>query len=416
MAKSETASESLSTSLPESHGWSARPTPGDLAALPGGPAVFLLTDARGAPVQLATTQALKRLLVSRLSDPQRQRPGKVDLAEITRGVRWRPLGTAFEGRWWYYRLAREMYPKEYRRLISFGPARFLHVDWAQRVSELRVTERIWCVPGEFVGPWPTQKACQEALEGLWDLFDLCRCPEQVRQAPHGTPCAYAEMGRCDAPCDGSTPLAAYVARCRAAWDFAAGGCSGWIDIAEARMQRAAARQEYEQAALIQRQLKFARSWQARWAPRVRPAPELNYLLGLPVTRRRAWKFLLFRTGHLTDGPVVPERRLDTEAAGWLREELSRTPAELSSIVRMEQTWLWCHLLFSRDVEAAVLIVLPNLNVPADLENTLIDKAKRVRARAQRVASRPRVNQPEDGADDELGNRGAHLEDSNPNGI
>jgi excinuclease UvrABC nuclease subunit len=387
MCSAAVDADQLHAALPEIRTWSDRPGPAELASLPGCPAVYLLADASGTPVQLATTQSLKRALVSRLSEPQRPRPGKADLAEIARSVRWRPLSTPFEGRWWYHRLAREIYPRQYRRLISFGPAYFLHVSWEQPVPELRVTERVWCLDGHSLGPWPTHKACQAALEGLRDLFDLCRHPEQVRKAPGGTRCAYAEMGHCDAPCDGSAPLWVYLDRCRAAWRFAAGGAGQWIVAAAERMNQAADGQKYELAGLIKQQLEFARDWQEQWAPRVRPAEEMNYLLALPVTRRRGWKLLLFRTGHLTDGPVVPQRRVGPQAAAWLRAELSRPTPESPATLRMEQTWLVCHFLYSREAESALLVPLPVLEIPADLEQSLAEKAEA--ARQRRGKPRPR---------------------------
>jgi hypothetical protein len=382
----------LAAALPNEHTWTDRPTAADLAALPGTAAVCLLVDAGGLPIQLATTQSLKRLLVSRLTNPQRLEGGKAepcptarkpepcptvrkaDLADIARGVRWRPLAAPFEGRWWYWRLARAMYPREYREMVSFGPAYFLQVDWGQPIPELRVTERVWALPGEFLGPWPSHKSCQDALQGLWDLFDLCRYPEQVRKAPHGTRCAYAEMGRCDAPCDGSVPLAAYVARCRAAWALAAGGVADWLELARARMRAAAARQQYEAAGQIKQQIQFAEKWRAEWSPIVRPLERLNHLLALPVTRRRAWKLVLFRAGQLEDGPIVTHRRVAPDGAAWLRERLAAPPELVPDVERMEQTWLFCHLRFNREWVTAIQIELPELSPPPDIEQRLVEQA------------------------------------------
>ncbi len=378
MSMSDSACDFLTSAMPESCAWAHRPAVEDLAALPNSPALYLLVSGDGAPVQLATTQALRRLLVGRLTDPERQQAGKTDLAAIARGVRWRPLSTAFEGRWWYYRVAREMYPREYRRLMSFGPARFMRVDLGRAAPDLRVSERIWNQEGDFVGPWPSRKECQEALDGLVDHFDLCRHPEQIHKAPGGTRCSYAEMGRCDAPCDGSVPLAEYVQRCRAAWEFATGGAGEWISSAEPLMRQAAFEQNYESAGRIKHQLEFARRWEARWEGRVRVASELNYFLALPVARRRAWKLVLFRGGHIDDGPVVQQRRIGVEAPAWLRDQLALTPTVVPPIVRMEQTWLICHMLHSRERESAVVFGLPTLEAPADFGQTLSAQAAKLR--------------------------------------
>jgi excinuclease UvrABC nuclease subunit len=356
--------------LPESLSWARRPQAGDFAALPGCPAVYLLLSEGRQPVQLATTQHLRRLARARLVTPAPLSSGRADLAEIVREIRWRPVGSAFEGHWWYYRLAREMYPKQYRTLISFGPAYFLNVAWEARVPEIQVTERVWQETGECVGPWLTHDTCEKALAGLCDLFDLCRFPEQVRRAPGGQRCAYADMGRCDAPCDGSVPLERYVERCRAAWAFACGGVRAWIDEAKQRMKLAAAEQRFEAAAQIKQQLAFAWKWHDRWSPLVRPAAELNYSLAVPVTRRRACKLFLFRQGHLSEGPVLNDRQLPDQGAAWLREEWVRILEPVDPPVRMEQTWLVAHFLKSKEGDVSFAKPLSTGGLPSGLEDDL----------------------------------------------
>jgi DNA polymerase-3 subunit epsilon len=384
------------STLPQAHTWPARPTLADLAALPNLPAVYLLLDATGATIQLGTTQALRRLLVTRLTAPPEQRKGKADVAEIARGVRWRPLATAFEGQWWYYRLARALYPQEYRKLVSFGPAWFLHVDWLQPVPEIRVSERIWCLPGEFSGPWPTHRGCQEALTGLWDLFDLCRYPEQVRNSPRGTRCAYAEMGRCDAPCDGATTLGPYIERCQAAWHFVQGGGAEWLTAADERMRQAAATLNFERAGLLKQQVRFAQRWQAEWQPHLRTTARWDLLLALPATRRKAWKLLLFRRGELSDGPLVPDRRLGREAVAWAAELLGKSMPETPAVVRMEQTWLICSVFARRGAEGVAVIPVSGGELPANFGQVLVDHAVTVRQSRQTRAADEVATPPAEG--------------------
>ncbi len=385
MPTSDSAADLLATALPQVHTWTGRPGADQLAPLPNGPAVALLISAGGAPVQLLTAQQLRRAALARLTSPPEPRRGRADLAEIVRGVRWRPISCPFEARWWYYRLTRQLHPQDYRKLVSFGPAWFLHVDWARAIPEIAVTERIWCTPGEFLGPWPTHKPCQEALAGLWDLFDLCRYPEQVQKAPHGTRCAYADMGRCDAPCDGAAPVPVYAARCRDAWRFAGGATRDWIAAATGRMTAAAARQKYELAAQIKQQLEFARRWASELAPRLHPIERVAWLLGLPVTRRQAWKLFFFHGGHLAEGPVAPHRRVDADAAAWLAAALACPAEKLTDTVRMEQTWLVCHLLLRTAPESAIAVSWPELTVPRDLARCVRAQADAARARRGRGA-------------------------------
>jgi DNA polymerase-3 subunit epsilon len=329
--------------------------------------VLLLVDESDRPVQLLTTQQLRRFLQSRLDADEQSRAGRTDLAAVVRGVRWRPVGCAFDGRWWYYQLARVLHVEDYRTRISFGRAWFLHVDFAQPIPDIDITERVWRKPGEYIGPWPTHKAGLQALDGLRDLFDLCRYPEQIRRAPHGNPCAYLEMGRCDAPCNGSVPLATYNERCRAAWAFATGNVDAWQRDADIRMRAAAAEQRFEQAAQIKRQLAFAQTWQQQWAARTRLVRGTTLLLGLRATRRRAWKLYLFRDGDLRDGPIVPARNAANDIAAWGESERCGTASDLPDIVRMEQTWLVCHLLVHRERDAALVVPLSETNADSTTE-------------------------------------------------
>lgn len=351
--------------LPELLKWTDAFTAEDGAKLPAAPAVCLFEDATQRPVQLLTTQHLRRLVTTRLSTPEEPVRGRTNLAEVVRGVRYRMVYCPFEARWHFLQLARALYPQRYRKLVGFGPAWFLNVDWAAPIPAIDVTQQVWCAAGEFIGPWPTHKAGHDALTLLWDLFDLCRYPEQVHRAPRGTRCAYAEMGRCDAPCDGSVPLAAYVARCRAAWAFASSGQAAWIAQAEQAMRAAAAAQAFERAGQIKQQVASAQRWQRQWGAAVGPLPQqLERFMLLPATRRRAWKAFGVRHGAVVDGPLISPRRLDA-LRDWLSAASAGAAPELPPIARMEETWLVCHLLAHREGQAAIVWSWPHTEAAED---------------------------------------------------
>jgi len=351
-----TDSIQLDQELPELQRWETRPTDQSVRALPGTPAVCCLVDASQTPVLLSTTQHLRRFVQGRLANPEPS-ARRADLAEVVRGVRWRSIHCPFEGRWRYYRLARGLHPRDYRRLVGFGPAWFLHLDPGAAKPEIRVTERIWQQPGAFIGPWPSERAARATLELLWDLFDLCRYPEQVRVAPGGKRCAYADMGRCDAPCDGSVPLDAYARRCRRAWDFLSGAHAPAIAALRTEMESAAAGRQFERASQLRDQLKAAEKWQRGLPPDLGLMAGRAWLLCLPVTRRKAWKVFAYRAGELVDGPVLAERKAATGAAAWAVDALGNPaqPPAGDEVIRMEHTWLVAHFLGNRERERAVVI-------------------------------------------------------------
>jgi DNA polymerase-3 subunit epsilon len=63
--------------------------------------------------------------------------------------------------------------------------------------------------GRFIGPLEDKHAAQRLIELAEDSFDLCRYYNILVEAPNGRACAYKEMGKCPAPCDGSISLPQY---------------------------------------------------------------------------------------------------------------------------------------------------------------------------------------------------------------
>src|SRR5947207_15818153 len=61
----------------------------------------------------------------------------------------------------------------------------------------------------FVGPVEDKHAAARLIELVEDLFDLCRYYNILLESPRGKACAYKEMGKCPAPCDGSIGIEHY---------------------------------------------------------------------------------------------------------------------------------------------------------------------------------------------------------------
>lgn len=389
----------LASQLPEVRKFDGRPAAADMEGLPGAAAVALLVDQAERPILLITTQNLRRITLSRLSPDVREAASRTDLAEITRGIRWRVVFHAFEARWWYLRVARALYPADYRKRVSFGPVSFLAVDWNTTPPELRISEKIWVEPGEFIGPFATRREGQATLEMLWDIFDLCRYPEQVRQAPHGRRCAYADMGRCDAPCDGGAPMPQYIERQRRAWAAASESFQGWTTDAVARMRAAAADRKFELAGQLKQQIENARAWAERPNRRLWRMEQLQLLLVLPAVRRRAWKVFLFARGELYDGPLTPHRSAERMIGEWLASLSGAAAANASTpLERMEQTWLVGDLLARREAEAAWIEPAPEnypgvgagacWTTPSDWLTRLREGLDRLRKKSAEAAGPP----------------------------
>ncbi len=375
--------------LTQRAGWADVPDPGQLRLLPDRPAVVLLTDPGLRPVLLAACGRLRSFLRHRFT--QREAPTRrADLRSVVRRAYFRPLDTAFEQRWWYWKLARWLYPREYRSRIGFGPSWFLHLDPAARVPQITVSERVYAAHGVFAGPFATAREAQGWLERLWNAFDLCRFPEQLARSPRGTRCAYAEMGRCDAPCDGSAPLEPYRQRCLSAWAFICGDHDAYISRLRGQMQDAAASLAFERAAMLRDQLRFAERWQQEVAPALRVADRWCDLIVLPVSGRRRIKLLLFCRGYLIDGPTASPRQCAELAAAWLADIWPEREPPTDATARMEQAWLVSRLI-GRGAEPAVLLRLdPHARPSSDLGLKIREAAQGL---LQRGRDRPPAGAP-----------------------
>ena len=62
------------------------------------------------------------------------------------------------------------------------------------------------------GPYPTKKRASLAAESVTDALDLCRHHHLLVLAPDASACAYKDMGRCPAPCDGTESMPDYRSR------------------------------------------------------------------------------------------------------------------------------------------------------------------------------------------------------------
>ncbi len=217
--------------------------------LPATPGVALFCDSAGAAVQLLQTANLRRLARSRLdlqhiTDERQSLVGAcarvcclsvwsaslVELAwaALARTHAPRLLASSRERAWaWFLRYdTRERYPKA------------VPVD-ARQLAAAQGDAKPDALGGYF-GPYLTRKAAQHAGEAITDAFDLCRHHHLLVLEPAASPCAYKDMGRCPAACDGSETMEAYHTRAREA--------ASWLSDPHAAMGRG--REEMEQAAQL----------------------------------------------------------------------------------------------------------------------------------------------------------------------
>lgn len=180
-----------------------------LRAVPAKWVVYLLSDAEDRPIQLLCVKNLRASLKRRLGGDEQIGPSRrVNYRDVVRHVHWRRVDSAFEADWLYFEIARQVFPQTYQGMVGFRPAWFVHVNPETNFPRYVKTTDL-SRPGTYIGPVEDKHAAARLIQLVEELFDLCRYYNILVEAPHGKACAYKEMGKCPAPCDGSISMDQY---------------------------------------------------------------------------------------------------------------------------------------------------------------------------------------------------------------
>ncbi|MCZ6835202.1 MAG: hypothetical protein O7G85_05445 [Planctomycetota bacterium] len=227
--------------------------PIEYRSLPTKPGVFLFQDEDGHTLALAMTANLRRFIRSRLEpSPSETTPSRrINYRDLSRTVHATTVGSAFEADWVYLQLARRHLPTTYAMMLDKWPCWFVHVDpdakhprWT-KTSHPSLSSKNG--NGCLFGPLADKHAAAKYIETVEDAFDLCRYHHILLDSPHASACAYKEMGRCDAPCDGSITMEAYRALVRETAEFASTPIERWRHDIESKMKEAGENLDYERA-------------------------------------------------------------------------------------------------------------------------------------------------------------------------
>ncbi|HZZ44597.1 MAG TPA: hypothetical protein VFE58_16805 [Tepidisphaeraceae bacterium] len=182
-----------------------------LKGIPAKWVVYLLTDAADRPVQLLCVKNLRYSLERRLDPtPTEERTKRVDYRDLVRRIHWRRVDSAFEADFIYWAIARALFPQSYRGMMVHRPAWFIHVDPSAEFPRfVQTTDLSTKSEGLLIGPVEDKHVAQRLIQSAEDAFDLCRYYNVLTAAPAGKACAYKEMGRCPAPCDGTVSMDHY---------------------------------------------------------------------------------------------------------------------------------------------------------------------------------------------------------------
>jgi len=220
--------------------------------------------------------------------------------------------------------------------------------------------RLPSAAGVNLGPFADKHAAARYIELLQDVIDLCRYHHILVQAPNATACAYKEMGKCPAPCDGSISMATYHEQFRQAIRFASTPFDEWHADMERHMHDAAARQDFETAKRLREMLDRATPAAKPSFRHVNPLERFSFL-ALAKGERKNWvRLILVRGGWIE--PMCDlqlESPIDQmqEIVQFVKANTRLRPADLSDFA-MENLGLVCWHVFKKKSRSPTCEFLP----------------------------------------------------------
>jgi excinuclease UvrABC nuclease subunit len=320
--------------------------PIDPKRLPAHGGVFAFSDASGRLIQLLGCQNIRRSAVLRLSEPEERKAARrVQVRDVARRIWWVSTGSVFETKLRHLHLVRALFPESYEKQLGFGPAWFARARVDQPIPRWVAEKHALDGRAVDIGPFTTRRDCTRFIESLEDAFNLCRHYDILQQAPRGQTCAYFDMGRCAAPCNGTVSMDAYREEIRASMRFAAGETQPWLDAATVRMRSAADARQYELAGRIKATIEAADKLTSHTARITKTPDDFRYLIVQRGRPPRLVKPFFMADGKLEEDDPVDLGDVPDLIDEWVSRISSPPIADPSAAkVRSEQIWLVSHFL------------------------------------------------------------------------
>lgn len=338
--------------------------------IPAKMAVYLLCapeEGVAKPVLLSTVGNLRAALLRRLTDhPPDQKSKRVAYGQICTQVCYRIVHSPLLAHYYYRAVARDMFPDRYRQMLGWRPAWWISINPADKFPRFRRTQDLPLDASLCFGPIPERAAAGRLAESLDDLFDLCRYYEILRQAPNGKACAYKEMGKCPAPCDGAISMEQYAAQIRSATDYLTpAGFVSWRRNIESQMKSAAARLDFEAAGRIKSRLQRGDIVTTEPYAFMRELRDFKYL-SLQPGKGKPWIAPLIINGsEIRELEPIQKKNLDS-AAPALLDECKKAAQQPVAQADEEVIGLVTRHLARRENDAGVYIPLADINTTGDI--------------------------------------------------
>jgi excinuclease ABC subunit C len=227
--------------------------------LPDAPGVYIFADAEGRVVYVGKSRSIRKRVASHFSSRSTLGP----LAETITSIDFLVTETEAEAL-----ITEQQFIKRHRPLLNVKlrddkSYPYIGISLDEEFPRVYFTRERHRPSRVYFGPYATARRVREMLELLGKLFQYRTCdgPEPGRRS--GVPCLDYYIKRCGAPCVGYVDRDEYMRSIDSIRRFLGGRYRDVERDLEEKMERAAAEQGYERAALFRDRLTAVRSLMER---------------------------------------------------------------------------------------------------------------------------------------------------------
>jgi excinuclease ABC subunit C len=230
-------------------------------ALPGRPGVYRMLDAGGEVLYVGKARNLKSRVGSYFQASNVQ-PKVQALVARTANMEVTITNSDTEALLLEFNLIKKHRPRFNVVLRDDKSFPYLHLTTGHAFPRLALYRGSRKEPGRYFGPYPSVGAVRDTLQQLQKLFRIRNC-EDTYFANRSRPCLQYQIQRCTAPCVGLISQEAYGGDVGVAVKVLEGHSDEVNQELARRMEAAAERQEFEEAAKLRDQLAKLKTVQAQ---------------------------------------------------------------------------------------------------------------------------------------------------------
>ena len=292
-------------------------------ALPMEPGVYLMKDASGTIIYIGKAKKLKNRVSQYFGSDQnhtekvRQMVLRVDTFDYI------VVGSEFESLVLECALIKQHSPKYNILLkddkgyhyIRISPPPYSRLSEAKQKAE---------DGARYIGPYMSSYAVKQAVDEANKIYELSTCSRPLQYGKRGAerPCLNHHIGQCCAPCTGKVDPDAYQARVEEAVEFLTRGSVRTLNTLQQRMEEAAERLDFEQAARLRDRISAIHRLSEKQKVVLSRIEEQDVIALAQGSGKACFEVFRFTGGQLTDREHFLLEELEDTAAAR-REFLQR---------------------------------------------------------------------------------------------